>query len=145
MRDAASNGKKDLRTTLITCLVIVCFETFHGNHESAVAQVRAGLDLIKDWFTKNTPSTDDGVGIKSSLPSVVEDELIHAFRRLDIQAMSFPDTRSDNATPMKKYGTAGQPLHARIYFELVMQRLLHFIAPSSPTSPTEAASKSTPW
>lgn len=48
MRDAASKGRQDLRTTLITCLVIVCFETFHGNHESALAQVMTGLGLIED-------------------------------------------------------------------------------------------------
>lgn len=28
MRKAALGGKQDLRTTLITCIVIVCFETF---------------------------------------------------------------------------------------------------------------------
>jgi len=138
MRDAASEGKQDLRTTLITCLVIVCFETFHGNHESALAQVRTGLELIEDWFTKNTTSTDDRLGITSPLPSVIEDELIHAFGRLDIQSMSFLDTRTlTTHQHMKNYGTASiqsMPAvfttvkEARIYLELVMQRLLHFMA-----------------
>lgn len=81
---------------------------------------------------------DGGVGIASPLPGVIEDELIHAFGRLDIQAMSFLDTRAvETHHHMKKYGTAGidsMPVvftsikEARIYLELVMQRLLHFMA-----------------
>jgi len=138
IRDAASKGKQDLRTTLITCLAIVCFETFHGNHESAVAQVKTGLELIGDWFFKNARLKGDGVGIVSPMPSVIEDELIHAFGRLDIQAMSFLDTRPIECHHhMKNYGQAGMDSmpsvfttvkEARIYLELVMQRMLHFIA-----------------
>jgi hypothetical protein len=108
MRDAASKGKQDLRTTLITCFAIVCFETFHGNHESALAQVKTGLELIEDWFIKNARLKSDGIGTVSPMPSVIEDELIHAFGRLDIQAMSFLDTRPIECHHhMKTYGQAG--------------------------------------
>lgn len=36
MRKASVGGTQDLRTTLITCIVIICFESFAGNFETAV-------------------------------------------------------------------------------------------------------------
>jgi hypothetical protein len=63
MRGASIEGKQDLRTTLIACLVTFCFETFHGNHTSAVKQVIIGLDLLEDELSNNVdgvaPSIDE--------------------------------------------------------------------------------------
>jgi hypothetical protein len=37
MRSAAAETSPSLRTTLLTCLLIFCFENLHGNFESALA------------------------------------------------------------------------------------------------------------
>ncbi|KAF8865845.1 hypothetical protein BDZ45DRAFT_796096 [Acephala macrosclerotiorum] len=47
MRKAVLDGKQDLRTTLITCIVIICFETYSGDYESTIKQAIIGLDLIE--------------------------------------------------------------------------------------------------
>jgi len=45
MQNETSKGEPDLATTLITCIVIVCFETFHGNNDSAVNQTTTGYPI----------------------------------------------------------------------------------------------------
>jgi hypothetical protein len=56
MRDAAGHQRQDLRTTLMTSLVIFCFEMLHGNHELAAKQVFIGLDLIERESIKDKRS-----------------------------------------------------------------------------------------
>ena len=87
MREAVRNGKQDLRTTLITCLVIACFEAFHGNHPLANAQLKTGMSLIYEWratFANALP-----MGFKSPKPDVVEDDLVQTFGRLEIQTCDY--------------------------------------------------------
>lgn len=86
MRMSSLGGTQDLRTTLITCLLIMCFESFHGNHESAGKQVIIALGLIDQKFSTR-------LGPISTGPNVVE-ELMHIFERLDLASMSFFDIRS---------------------------------------------------
>jgi hypothetical protein len=50
MRTATSNGSHDLRTALIASMVIICFEAYYGNQESALGQLEAGLALLQCWF-----------------------------------------------------------------------------------------------
>ena len=88
MRGASIEGKQDLRTTLIACLVTFCFETFHGNHASAVKQVIIGLDLLEDELSNNV----DGVA-----PSIDEERkddqipmiLCHAPQRFSLESCIF--------------------------------------------------------
>jgi hypothetical protein len=53
MQNETSKGEPDLATTLITCIVIVCFETFHGNNDSAFNQTTTGLRMIERAIQKN--------------------------------------------------------------------------------------------
>lgn len=46
MRKASIGGTQDLRTALITCIVIICFESFAGNFEFAVRRKYDDLNLI---------------------------------------------------------------------------------------------------
>lgn len=86
MQRAVKNGKQDLRTTLITCLVIACFEAFHGNHPLANAQILTGMSLIYEW--RATFSNELPMGFQSPKPDVVEDDLVQTFGRLEVSVLS---------------------------------------------------------
>lgn len=128
MRKATLNGTQDLRTTLITCLIIICFETYSGNHETAIKQAMIGLDLVEGHLAEESHGSQVGS---------VEEEIFQAFSRLDIQAMSFLDCRppkqhaglTDVCQPkmdsMPAKFTSLQ--EARKYLYFVMQRLMHFM------------------
>jgi hypothetical protein len=113
----------DLRTTLLICLLIICFESLHGNHESSIAQIQAGIRILEEWFQRrsqtrfqdgSSSSINSGYFVGFSIqspvrlcpcffdslttlsvweqaPDIIEDELVQAFGRLDMQAISFSD------------------------------------------------------
>lgn len=88
MRVSISEGRHDLRTTLLTSLLIMCFECLHGNHESAIAQMKGGIELLGDWLAQQQlHSADESMtgeaspelaaaafGIHSPVPGIIEDE-----------------------------------------------------------------------
>ncbi len=65
MRKSACERKQDLRTTLMSSVVIGSFEPFLGNHGSAVKQAIIGLELIQR-----------GALYDKATVSQVEDEII---------------------------------------------------------------------
>ena len=91
MRESNLDGHIDVRTTLIDCILLMCFETFHGNHQSAIAQVLSGLSLMEEWHRKNTGNPSDVFGASSPSPFAIEDELFQALGHLDIHNVSFAD------------------------------------------------------
>src|ERR1700730_12329209 len=60
MRDTISKGNLDLRIQLIAIILFICFEIYHRNSSSAVAQIRAGSSMIeeqcREWNTNNCVS-----------------------------------------------------------------------------------------
>ena len=50
MRELLTLRKSDLRTTLLGSLLIICFESLHGIHESSIAHIQAGVNLVEEWF-----------------------------------------------------------------------------------------------
>jgi hypothetical protein len=90
MRAASSTSMQDLRTTLLTCLVIFCFEAWDGLKENAVRQIQTGLRLIRKWQLEHI---DDPAQPTADL----EQDLVRAFNRLDVQAVSlgFPEEAFD--------------------------------------------------
>lgn len=86
MLAATTGGSQDVRTVLLTCLIIVCFEAFYGNHESALAQLQVGIGIINKFSNKSGSKPDDPSGL-SPYASDVEEELIRAYAHLDINAM----------------------------------------------------------
>lgn len=138
MRDSTSGNEVDVRVTLLGCILVTCFETFHGNHQSAIAQIQSGLALMETWQPHTTEDGNDLSGTSSPLPFTVEDELYNAFGRLEIQMMSFADFRPKSTHDrMRLYGTSSvksMPARfsdlkeARIYLEVIMRRLMHFRA-----------------
>lgn len=133
MREAVARGTQPLRTTLLACMLIVCFETYHGDHKAALSQIQAGLGLIVGWF--RSKSLGSGT-ISSNESEIIEDEIYEAFGRLDTQVMTFPDSRplSDHEEMMKCHADALAAMPqsfpsirtARFYSDIIMRRLMHF-------------------
>jgi hypothetical protein len=89
----ASAKKVDLRTMLLTCLLILAFESWTGNMDLAVNQVHAGIRLIQEWREKYKNDKDKYTRL-SPAPYVVEDDLIQIFCRLAVQHSFFADGHS---------------------------------------------------
>lgn len=157
LRRDVAGGACDLRTTLIACLLFYCFEAYHGYHELAISQVYSGLKLIREWTTSFYKPDDDGrrrTRIGSEDPYTVDEEILRAFGNLEIQVMTYADSRSREAH--EHYRHCGQesidempPVfrslqEARLLLELVIRRSMHWLRStmrlqnfSSPTgSPT---------
>jgi uncharacterized protein (DUF2461 family) len=66
--------------------VIFCFEAWDGLKENAVQQVKTGLNLIQSWREENE---DRLRGSASKSNAIIEEDLVRAFSRLDVQAISF--------------------------------------------------------
>jgi Fungal specific transcription factor domain len=73
MRRTISEGKFDLRTKLIACIVCVCFEIYHYNKLSAFAQIRAMSLLIEEQ--------------EQRAPLNIDEEALEAFNELQIQSL----------------------------------------------------------
>ncbi len=86
----ASAKKVDLRIMLLTCLLILAFESWTGNMDLAVKQVHAGIRLIQEW-KENYRNDEDKFTLLSPAPYVVEDDLIQIFCRLAVQHTFFAD------------------------------------------------------
>lgn len=138
MRADILGNKHNLRTALITCVVIICFESLDGNHELATAQIHSGIALVQDWRRSHRDILKHPQGFSSPAPDIIEDFLIQLFGRLEIQAMSFIDCRPVECHLDLK--TAGKDVirtmpesllsidQARVYLDLIMRRMMHFTA-----------------
>ncbi|EPE30836.1 Zn2/Cys6 DNA-binding protein [Glarea lozoyensis ATCC 20868] len=118
LREALQNNEtRSQRTILISVVLFTCFESFTGNHTSAISQIQHGLGLLEE---RRQQSRQQMV-VKQK--EIVEDELVQMFTRLAIQAKSydmafhFPPPYVIRLTPAANPGS-----------------------PQSPTSPSDAAS-----
>ena len=127
--------RKDLRTTLLASILIIAFEIYHGNHESALDQIKSSIQLLEDWTAPYDDSLD-GTKLSPS-PHTVEDDLVHAFYRLEIEGMVYIDklpiechlARKDDrsATVNKLPNRFDTVSEAQIYGKILMRRTIHFI------------------
>lgn len=135
MNEALSSGA-NIRTAIIGCLLIVCFETLHGNIELSLSHLRSGLILFQEWISQNQHPQKRLTGITSPAPHVVEDSLFHCMSRLDIQQMTYHDTRTIAIHhSMKNEGqeaieympsTFPDLATARAYWQLLHRQIDHF-------------------
>jgi hypothetical protein len=136
MRDSISKGEENIKLALISCLLTICFESFHGHHENALCQMSAGLSMMQDWLKKQH-TTKQLSGLRSPNPQVIDNRLFHSFMRLDVAAMLFFDRRSSefhreqclegHETVKHMPKSFGDLEEAGIYFSVVMKRIMHFI------------------
>ena len=78
----------DIRTKLIATILFACFEAYHGNNETASAQIFSGIEMMEDYTKKRkvpAPNTPSG--------PPVEFELVQAMANLEIQASAWGDMR----------------------------------------------------
>lgn len=94
MRTASAKGTQDMRTTLLTCLVILCFEAWNGNQDYAVRQIQMGLRLINAWCEElQLDQQKEGLSAPTtrSQDLQLDDELVRCFSKLEVQAISFAE------------------------------------------------------
>lgn len=143
LRRSTAEGKVDMRSTLLGCIVISCFETYHGNYQTAIKHLQTGLALMEEWHQQKSHNLPSTVKPSNLSTDPIEEELYQSIGRLDIQLMSFVDSRSkETHERMRRHGTAkmeampGEFLdlsEARMYLELVMRRIMHFRSSLSPS------------
>jgi hypothetical protein len=83
MRDTISGGNLDLRTKLIATILFICFEIYHGNNASAVAQIRAGSPMIEEHCLKW--NTNNGV---TRPPPSIDNAPLESFTEPEIQTVT---------------------------------------------------------
>lgn len=132
MKKDVAEGRQDLRTTLLTCLVITLVESFHGNYALADAQINNGIELIRTWHSNHADASAHPLGFSSPAPSVIEDGIIQIFGRLQLQTLFWRNTRPTEVH--LQHQDAGREVldnmptefgtlyEARIYLELVIRR-----------------------
>jgi Fungal specific transcription factor domain len=79
---------KDVRTSLLSILLVFIFEAWNGNMAMAVLQIRNGVRIIQEWKAtiKDAEKTSENM---SPAPHIVEHDLIRIFSRLVIQTSYF--------------------------------------------------------
>jgi cholestenol delta-isomerase len=76
----SSDGSEDkVIKGLVACVLFVCYENFIGNYKIAQMHLQNGLQIIAKERLKQRPFA-------------VPEDISQAFRRLDLQAMSFADS-----------------------------------------------------
>ncbi|KAA8564613.1 hypothetical protein EYC84_011525 [Monilinia fructicola] len=149
-----------LRTTLLFCLLVVCFENLYGTQASATAHIKAGIRLIEayhrehasgseEYKTEKQDKLQDSItfGISSPVPSVIEDEIYQAFGLLEIAFMSFNDNargmayhilaKNSGSSCMEKMPPTFVSLpEAKAYWDLIMRRLMHLLPTLNATQAT---------
>jgi len=124
----AINAGAGPRLALVACLLVVCFESHMGNRYKAVAHAQYGLQILQQWNGHST----------SGEPPKVEDEIIDAFRNLDIQIATINDRRTPEVHQrlLETHTALARSMpscfetldEARRYWHIVMLRSCHFLA-----------------
>ena len=131
-----------LRHALISALLTTCFETYIGNRDGAIAQARAGIDILLKWTNEKEPATDSSVDDwtrvrRAAAGSLYLDEdLLGAFHRLDYQLLLCLGIGPGRHQP-QSFPSANQPFtsinEACTFWDQVVRRVLHFHAVKSVT------------
>ena len=146
MREAVNLATPDLRTTLVASILIICFETYHGNFELAGRQIYTAMQMLESWTSKQAYTMSDPLKLSSPAPDIIEDDLIHAFVRLDLQAMSNNADQYSIAEHFRLKDAAAAVVEslpkefmditeARNYFNIIARRVVHFGRLLEPVAP----------
>ncbi|KAL2059844.1 hypothetical protein VTL71DRAFT_9999 [Oculimacula yallundae] len=90
-----------MQTSLVTSLLLICFESYHGNSDLAAAHVYAAIEMMETYTReregpgrKKDPLASSRKGWKKEITTPIDDEIVDMFSMLEIQASSWSDTRS---------------------------------------------------
>ena len=141
LRIALSSRRHTTREVLLGCLLVVCFEGFLGNYYAAMKHAQHGITIFLSWMDKEigyrhyTKPIDN---FSSPNPHDLEDDLVDAMRRLDLQIVSFFDPRPAGfhkyASTMGSNVIKAMPdtftsiREARHHWEFIELRVYHFLA-----------------
>lgn len=134
---ASESAGENPRRVLIACLLVCCLEGMWGNNFNALAHARSGFQLLRGWMERNPHAKRDRMGIHSPNSAIVEDDIVQAFARLDIQMLTFIDLRTaeEHAEMIDEGKETIERMparfsfleEARVYFELISRRSMHFM------------------
>jgi hypothetical protein len=144
MRESVAAGTQDMSTTLAGCLLVVCFESFHGNAQTAMEQARGGLKILNTCLS-DIPLHQLDYGEGSPVPSIgVESDLVHAFNRLDLDTFSFINEMpvpmpssilAHGAEVLCQLPSQFPTLdNARTFLDLILRNALHLAASQLPAN-----------
>jgi hypothetical protein len=125
------------RYALIACLLIVLFESHTGNRYKALSHAEHGLRILQQSTNQRTAGKKEKPGAPSLPNTVVEDEIVQAFRSLDIQITTIGDSRTagdhvkaieKDAITINSMPTRFKSLHeARHYWTIILHQTFHFL------------------
>lgn len=149
VREAISLGKDSLRTTLIASLLIFCFENFHGDVRLALTNIRSAQELMHNWLeSKGGSATPRGF---SPASYVIEDEMVHAFAKLDVHLLSWIDIPTQARSPSNKVPDApslptvfGSLIESKSFFDIIATRVFHHLSTYHDSAEVIAQSLPTP-
>lgn len=109
IRVAITENAYDLRSTVFSCLLMVCFESLHGNFNAAVTQMESGLRLLDQW-TKNKTKGDrssskshkSNIAVRRYSRDDIEVELVWMFENLNLQTTRFMEISRVRYPELKK-------------------------------------------
>ncbi|KAL3426397.1 C6 zinc finger domain protein [Phlyctema vagabunda] len=134
MREYSMREQGDARTLLLSCLLAVSFEIFHGNYVVGRRQTTVGLNLI----TRNANERKLALAANSQpVPDPIEDVLVQLFVRLDLQYLSFMEPEAlhahvsfkpPDAEKYHKMPARFSSLHeARRYWDFSVRPIMNFM------------------
>jgi hypothetical protein len=99
LRHSLSGPLQNIRLALVAVLLIGCFESLHGNSETAALQICSGFHLFEEW---QEASLNSYTKLASSIPTSIEDEIFPVLTRFRVQLKSF-FVMNRIAEPKNKY------------------------------------------
>ena len=126
-----------LRNLLVSCLLTVCFENYHGNEASALKQAESGIKLLSQFQERLSSNSISMQETTSSGLSIVDPDMIGAFVRLEIVMMmameSVPNQnhisvqiRQADAALEKMPSVFRSLKEARHYWDIMIRRTVHW-------------------
>jgi hypothetical protein len=147
MQEVIFTENTNHRQALLGCIFVVCFEMLVGNRRLAVKHAQAGTMILKQRLVLRKGESP----LLSPSPITIENEIVEAFRNLDIQIAFLKDRRSaafNEETINQHYTTiAALPTsftdlrEAQIHLNLVVRRICHFVFASSSVSESTGFAK----
>jgi len=77
MRKAIENRRHDIRTALVACLLVFCFESLQGNPNAAVSNTQSGLTLLMEYMAAKSPHCTSSY--RTEVCAGIERDILTAF------------------------------------------------------------------